>query len=212
MKKIYSICIILVFTIVLTACKGKDDTFTLTLMVNGEAYEVFENLSKGEVISLDNLTPLEGYMFTGWKNEDDFYMNTYTVYEDTTLVANLEDVSVVFEFEDSENDYYGGIINDYTGAGGYLQVPEFIDGVQVMTIWTDAFMNSNVYEIVLPSEAFIMEEAFVGSNKLTKIGFEGDYYKEYEEIIRCPIFGNCDVCDRYKLRIRKIGSNNWKKY
>jgi alpha-tubulin suppressor-like RCC1 family protein len=67
----------------------------------------------------------------------------------------------------------GGVtITGYWGAGGRVEIPAKIEGVDVTTIGFQSFYGSSVTEVVIPENVTaIGEQAFAGSRSMTKITF-----------------------------------------
>jgi hypothetical protein len=66
----------------------------------------------------------------------------------------------------------GVTITGYWGAGGRVEIPAKIEGVDVTTIGFQSFYGSSVTEVVIPENVTaIGEQAFAGSRSMTKITF-----------------------------------------
>lgn len=65
-------------------------------------------------------------------------------------------------------------IKKYTGTGGKITVPQFIEGLPVTKIESFAFADSEITEIIIPDGIRIINScAFWGCGKLKKITFQG---------------------------------------
>lgn len=209
MKKLLTIISVVLIVTILTGC-NEQERVDITLMLNKEEYKVFEDVLKGDTITLDIIEAETGMTFTGWKSETDmYYYDSIKVHEETLLEATFESSTTVFMYEPFEEDTV--MISEYIGHGGFVTIPQFIDELPVTYIKSYAFENSNLFGVNIPIDAIIGQDAFTGSDHLEEIAFYGDFVTDaeisignhsYEDIIsenNCTIVEGTEEDEAYKL-------------
>jgi len=200
-------------TVLLVSCGGATTTASeYSVQLNNPDNSSYDNMgyfSANEIVNLPILEK-EDQLFVGWSDGEDIYYDELTVTEDVTLTAVFEDLSEVFVYE--ELPYNGNYtLKGYTGEAKYLKLPEEIDGKTIMSIYPNAFEDSNLIEVYIPRiYGRIGDEAFHNSLDLEKVVFYGEYYGERDLIISVTEYNiileeNPDTCV-----ITEDNTDSWK--
>ena len=215
--KIGKVLLLFIFVISLSACnyyedidndKDKDKDrdndveelitlYTISLYNGEEVIKVFENIEANTLIELPVLEE-DGMLFVGYEIEDSIYYDEYTVTSDISLYACFEVVTEVFEYQESEDESTLGITG-YTGNATHLKIPQTINGKVVSGIFTYAFEESNLVEVIIPVDAYVNAFAFKNSTELTEVSFYGNYLLTESHIWSQPYYDeiiadNPDTC------------------
>lgn len=180
---------------VLTGCNQNNsnknqtpkENLELTLKVNGFLYEKMSNLVEDTLVSLPIVSE-DNQVFIGWSDGKFTYQSEYNVQKSIQLEAVFEDVDDHFTYSIIEKDESSStLINDtikldkYIGNDTYLIVPQKIEGKYVSHISTEAFTDSTVVDIHIPSDVQLEYKAFYNATALESLRYYGELELPYED-------------------------------
>lgn len=180
------------------------DTFKVTFETNGGSAV---NPIQTNTILKEPVTQKEGYVFKGWYKEKELINKVnfpLEVTSDLTLFAKWE-INQVKKFEIDKN---GTIIKYNDTTSKIVEIPNNIDGINVLELDSELFQNNKVIEeIVLPDTlTYIGYATFKGATSLKKVTIKGNI-----KSITSSCFENCSSLKEVILpdSIQNISANSF---
>ncbi len=203
MKKTFKIFIVLFGFLFINSCASSSITITLYTPVDGE-YVIYDTIQtqKDYSIDLPMVYTADDTVYVGWQDVNDEYETIYSgdvaFIEDISLMLVEEQAEDVFDlgaFAD-EPDLQSHVIYGYIGISQYVRIPQFIDGLEVVSIGPEAFKDSDLVEVYIPNSVrSVSHFAFQNSQNLENVEFYGDPIGTSQDVVTPEDFN--DIMETY---------------
>lgn len=156
-------------------CSISNDLFNITLEnEDGSVYHSFTDVLGGTTIDLPSVEK-DGYVFSGWRENEQVFYQTLEVTHDITLKASFVAIDDLFALSKNDTDMTA-TITSYLSDVAYLKIPNRIDGYLIIGIGVHAFDGSSLIEVEIPRSVSLVDYyAFANCKALTKVSYYGNY-------------------------------------
>ncbi|MBI9010038.1 MAG: leucine-rich repeat protein [Tenericutes bacterium] len=188
MKKIFKTLLISFGLLFLLGCQEvtTEESTTIVrhsviLYNNDETINQEHTVNHGDPFDLPMQNTDDEHIYVGWSDGETVYAGEVIVTENLELTLVQELASEVFDLGEknmpeeifAQRDF--AAIYGYNGDALYLMIPQYIDGLPVKYIMSEAFKDSEIIEVYLPNNLETIDFfAFESCESLQSVEFYGD--------------------------------------